>query len=154
MVKYRFLTDEELIELEVEFKQFLITNGLHDDEWRTLNRDNPTKAKEVVGMFSDVILDKVFTQTKYLHHHSNDKIKIFHFTASKAVMIGLDFEGENFIPEEGLMDFIGNNISKFKIYKASKDYDKDLRNKEIYALVRNGAGKVDEKWFRFFSELT
>jgi len=69
-------------------------------------------------------------------------------------MIGLDFEGEKFIPEEGLMDFIRDNISKFKIYKASKVYDKDLRNKEIYALVRNGAEKVDEKWFKFFSELT
>ena len=153
MVRYRFLTDEELIELEVEFKQFLITNGLHDDQWRALNINHPTKAKEVVGMFSDVILDKVFSQTKYLLHHSNDKIKIFNFTASKAIMIGLDFEGKKFIPEKGLMDFIRNNISKFKIYKASKDYDKVLRNKEIYALVRNGAEKVDEKWFDFFSEL-
>ena len=153
MVKYRFLTDDELMALEVEFKQFLITNGLHDDEWRVLNKDYPKKAEEVVGLFSDLILDKVFTQTKYLMHHSNDKIKVFHFTTSKAIMIGLDFEGEDVIPEEGLMDFIKSNLSNFKIYTASKDYKKDLRNKEIFALVRNGAEKVDEKWFDFFSKL-
>ena len=116
MVKYRFLTDDELIALEVEFKQFLITNGLHDDEWRVLNKDYPKKAEEVVGLFSDLILDKVFTQTKYLMHHSNDKIKVFYFTTSKAIMIGLDFEGEDVIPEEGLMSFIKSNLSKFKIY--------------------------------------
>ena len=54
MVKYRFLTDDELIALEVEFKQFLITNGLHDDEWRVLNKDYPKKAEEVVGLFRDL----------------------------------------------------------------------------------------------------
>jgi hypothetical protein len=153
MVKYRFLTDQELSELEAEFKQFVITNGLHDDEWRSLNENAPESAKEVVGMFSDLILDKVFSQTKYLMHHSNDKIKVFQFTTTKAIMIGLDFEGEEVIPEEGLMDFISANVSKFNIYTASKDYIEDLRNKEIYALVRNGAEKVDENWFEFLSKL-
>ncbi len=153
MVKYRFLTDAELSELEAEFKQFVITNGLHDDEWRALNKNNPEKAKEVVGMFSDLILDKVFSQAKYLMHHSNDKIKVFHFTSSKAIMIGLDFEGDEVIPEDDLMDFITDNVSKFKIYSASKNYEEDVRNTEIYALVRNGAEKVDEKWFDFLSKL-
>ena len=154
MVKYRFLTGEELKELETEFKQFVITNGLHDDEWRALNKNAPEKAKEVVGMFSDLILDKVFTQTKYLMHHSNDKIKVFHFTSAKAIMIGLDFEGDGVIPEDDLMDFIRANVEKFNIYTASKNYEEASRNKEIFALVRNGAEKVDEKWFDFLSKLS
>ena len=153
MVKYRFLTDEELKELEAEFKQFMISNGLHDDEWRAINKNTPEKAKEVVGMFSDLILEKVFSQTKYLLHHSNDKIKVFYFTAEKALMIGLDFEGEEVILQDGLVDFVKANIEKLKIYTASKSYESANRNNEVFALVKNGAEKVDEYWFDFLSKL-
>tara|TARA_B100000795_G_C22802949_1_gene442940 strand:+ start:863 stop:1327 length:465 start_codon:yes stop_codon:yes gene_type:complete len=153
MVKYRFLTDEELKELETEFKQFMISNGLHDDEWRAINKNTPKKAKEIVGMFSDLILEKVFAQTKYLLHHSNDKIKVFYFTAEKAVMIGLDFEGEAIIPKDELIAFVKANVGKFQIYTASKSYETGDRNNEIFALVKNGAEKVDEYWFDFLSKL-
>lgn len=153
MVKYRFLTDEELAELETEFKQFLISNGLHDDEWRLMNTSAPEKAQKVVGLFSDLILDKVFSQTKYLYHHSNDKIKVFSFTEKKAVMIGLDYEGSGFIPEEEQVEFIKSNLSDFKIYSASKEYPNENRNAEVYSLVKNGAEKVDSTWFEFLSSL-
>ena len=37
-MKYRCLTDEELKELEPEFKQFLIVNHVHAEEWEELNK--------------------------------------------------------------------------------------------------------------------
>jgi hypothetical protein len=37
-MKYRCLTDDELKELETEFKHFLISNGVHTEEWEQLNR--------------------------------------------------------------------------------------------------------------------
>ena len=64
MVKYRYLTDQELQEFEEEFKHFLIANGLHAEEWEKLNNEDPDKAIEVVGLFSNLILDKVYSFAK------------------------------------------------------------------------------------------
>lgn len=153
MVKYRFLSNDELSGLEEELKQFLITNQLYAEEWEKLNKENPEKAKEVIGLFSNMILDKVYEKTKYLLHLSEKKIKAFFFTEEKAIMIGLDYAGGDSIPKEDTMTFIQNNLSDFKIYSANKAFAKEERNQEVYNLVKVGAEKVDEIWFDFFKKL-
>ena len=47
MLKYRLLTDDELKELEHEFKQFLIVNEIYDEEWRKLNAEKSKKVDEL-----------------------------------------------------------------------------------------------------------
>lgn len=153
MPKYRFLTTEELAELENEFKQFLITNHLYDEEWAELNKANPEKAIEVAGLFSDLVLDKVFESTKYLMHYSPKKLKFFLFQEKLAILIGLDYEGELEIPENDIFSFIKNNISDFYHFTGSKSFKKEDRNQEIYGLVKAGAQKIDQELFDFVQKL-
>lgn len=146
-MKYRFLTDEELSSLEDEFKQFLITNHLYAEEWEELNKTNPEKAKDVVGMFSDLVLDKVYSKTSFLLHHSADKLKVFSFQEEMALMIGFDYLGKGVIPEEKILEFIQENFDQFEVYSASKKYTKENRNIEVYKLVKSGAVKVESEFF-------
>ena len=65
-MKYRCLSDEELKELEGEFKHFLITNNVYTEEWEELNKKKDKKVQEFVEMFSDIVLGKALNFTNKL----------------------------------------------------------------------------------------
>ena len=65
-MKYRLLTDEELKELEEDFKHFLITNHVYNEEWIQLNKTNDKKVKELVELFSDIVFEKALSKIIFL----------------------------------------------------------------------------------------
>ena len=67
-IKYRLLNDKELSELKEEFTQFLIIQGIHNDEWTELNKNDPKKALQIVAVFSDTVLEKSYSKVKYLEY--------------------------------------------------------------------------------------
>lgn len=77
MIKYRSLSKEELIELEDEFKQFLIVNGLHDEEWRALCAEDPNNAQQFIDLFSNLVLEKVYSQAAGLIQIGQDFVSVF-----------------------------------------------------------------------------
>ena len=77
-MKYRMLTADELVPFEEELKQFLIVNGVHGDEWEQMNRDTPEKAIELVELFSDTVLQKVYEKIEFLEFRSVDSCLVFH----------------------------------------------------------------------------
>ena len=153
MVKYRYLTDQELQEFEEEFKHFLIANGLHAEEWEKLNNEDPDKAIEVVGLFSNLILDKVYDKTNFIVHVDEKVLKAFKFYDDRAVLIGVDYKGVFNFPDENILQFIAENGSEMLIYSTSKSFSKKNRNKEIHFLVKLGSNLSDGKIFDFLSEI-
>ena len=77
MIKYRTLSKEELFALEDEFKQFLIVNGLHDQEWRALCTEEPNKAQQFIDLFSNLVLEKVYSQVSGLVQIGQDFVSVF-----------------------------------------------------------------------------
>ncbi len=153
MVKYRYLTDEELKEFEEEFKHFLIANGLHAEEWEKLNDEDPDKAIEVVGLFSNLIFDKVYDKTKFIVHVDNKVLKAFKFYEDKALLIGVDYKGKLNFPNENILEFINENASEMLIYSTSKSFPKEKRNDEMHFLVKLGSNFSDGKIFNFLSQI-
>lgn len=153
MPKYRFLTDDELKELEEEFKQFLIANGIHNEEWIDINQKDPDKAIDIAGLFSDLILDKVYDKTKYLIHQSEKSIKAFQFSNENAILLGVDYTGEKTIPLDNTLKFIKDNASNMLVYATTKKFASEKRNQEIHFLVKNGAVASDGKIFKFLKEV-
>ena len=76
-MKYRCLSDEELKELEGEFKHFLISNNFYTEEWEELNKKKDKKVQELVEMFSDIVLDKALKNIRFLEHITQHDIKSF-----------------------------------------------------------------------------
>ena len=66
MNPYRCLSDEELRNLELEFKSFLISNNILGEEWALLNKENPEKAKGLVELFSELVFDKIIDSSNFL----------------------------------------------------------------------------------------
>jgi hypothetical protein len=153
MVKYRYLTDEELREFEEEFKHFLIANGLHSEEWEELNKTNPAKALEVVGLFSNLILDKVYDKIRFIVHIGQKDLKAFKFYDDKAVLIGVDYKGNYDFPQENILKFITENASEMLIYSTIKSFSKKEKNDEVHFLVKLGGDMSDGSIFNFLSKI-
>ena len=51
--KYRELTTLELKELEKEFIDYLIVNGITADDWVKIKEEQQEKAEDIITLFSD-----------------------------------------------------------------------------------------------------
>ena len=144
-MKYRCLTDEELKELEEEFKQFLIVNGVHGEEWEALNKANDERVMKLVELFSDMVMEKALTNIKFLEHISPKDIKAFHCADQKMTLIGITTNDES-------VDFTKQSpadlsTKKLDIFKTDKPYFKP-REEEIFQLLESGCSIIDEERYK------
>ena len=61
-MRFRNLTEIELEALSEELVQFLIVQGIDGDLWLEMNQKSPQKAIELVSLFSDTVLEKVYSK--------------------------------------------------------------------------------------------
>ena len=52
MPKYRLLTLEELQELEKEFVEYLVLNGITADDWEKIKKENPSSARHIIELLN------------------------------------------------------------------------------------------------------
>ncbi len=154
MVKYRSLTDEELKELEPEFKQFLITNAVYDEEWVELNKSNPEKATALVDQFSDMVLEKSLESIQFVSHASKSSIKIFWYRKDDAVLVGLESTAAQIdFTDKNWMTVLPDYVESVKYLTQDKKVETDKRSAEVFSLLSAGATIVDEKVFKFIHQL-
>ena len=143
-MKYRILTDEELKELEGEFKHFLITNNVYTEEWESLNIKGDGKVIELVEAFSDIVLDKALKNIVFLEHITPQDIKSFKCEDEQMVLIGIASKNQN-------IDFTKDALADFKeeldIFKTSKPYHKE-RELEVFDLLQSGCSIINEERFK------
>lgn len=141
LMKYRCLTDEELNELEEEFKHFLISNNVYTEEWEALNEKGDEKVQELVEMFSDIVLEKVLKNIKYLEHVTPQDIKSFKCEESVMTLIGIASKNQ-------AIDFTKDILSEFKdeldIFKTTKPYHKE-RELEVFDLLNSGCTIISDE---------
>ena len=143
-MKYRCLTDEELKELEEDFKHFLIANAIYDDDWVKINKTDQKKAQQLVAMFSDMVMDKALKNIRFLEHITTDGINAFFCNDEEIVLIGITTKNKR-------VDFTKDTLDKFKndldIFKTSKPYFKE-RELEVFELLESGCSIIDEERFK------
>lgn len=137
------LTHEELTHLDEDLKHFLIVNGVHDTEWESLNANSPEKATELVGVFSDTVLQKVYEKLKYLEFRSPDSCLVFHCDADKMTVIALNRK-EGGAPQaidlstpDGIHDALVNQPDKLTWFRSEKAYTSE-RELEIHQMLEQG----------------
>lgn len=154
MVKYRRLSDEELKELEQEFKQFLIANGVHNEQWVKINDEEPEEAMNLVDLFSDLVLEKSLEQIKYLIHISAGDLKVFWFQKDKAKLVALKSSTESLdFTTDTWMSEIPEHFSEVECFTSEKEFEEKDRSKELYFLIKAGAQVSSEQMFKIVHEL-
>ena len=155
MLKFRALTPDELSELETEFKHFLVINAIYDDEWRQLATNNPSKAQEFIDLFSNIVLEKVYTKLPGLLHIGIDFITVFdfqkdiwnfyHFQLPSNISLS-EVNADNFFA------FLQTSWSDLPLKKGSKK-SSEHKAEEVYSLVCKGALPLHQESLQDFLKL-
>ena len=147
------LTEEELNALSDDFTQFLVVQGIDDDSWRKMNLENKEKAIQIVEIFSDTVLAKVYSKIKYLSYVSDKVYSIFRINKDNINLILIKsteptfaFKNENLIP--GLLS---KNPDSWELYSSTKELGEKLTD-EIHKLVTQGCQiSKEETWNIFYN---
>ena len=93
-MRFRRLTTEELTHLEKEFIEFLVSNTVTAEDWVKLKADSPDNAEELIEMFSDVVLSKVYGKIVLLEKREKNNLLLFKFDGEIVQMLGVSTNDE------------------------------------------------------------
>ncbi len=135
-MRFRKLNFEELTSLEKEFKEFLIINHIHDEEWRSLNKEAPEKVSALVEVFSDTVLLKVYGKISYLEFYGEDILSFFKIDKEWINSIHIQVSNSGYeLPKK--IDEILTYPEKFKVHKGKKKLV-NFKEDEVHQLVLKG----------------
>lgn len=140
-MKFRLLNKEEREAFDEDFKHFLITNGVSNEDWLAMNEANPEKAQELVAIFSDTVFQKVMEKMKFLEMRAKDSLLVFHCEEKEIELMGI-----NPIPgavdidlstPESIHEALQNKAKSLQFFKHKKAYTKE-REVEVFEMLENG----------------
>lgn len=154
-MKYTRLTKEQLEELHQEFINFLAAQSITSAEWDDLKKNKPEVAEEELDVFSDLIWEGVLEKVNYLEHFSPNQMFLFNITQVEINLIAVKIENEAIdITTRAGYQWLQKNLmdDTVNLYTSSKALTDD-RNKDIFALIQQGAVITKGELFRYFDEV-
>jgi len=139
-MKYRQLTTEQLNEMHEEFSLFLASQKIDADKWQEIKDTKPEVVEEEINIFSDLVWEKVLSNTKYLTNFTQNSLNLFRCDAEniQRIVIKCDKESFDFSKKEDYSWFINNSKDKsITFFKGQKTYFKE-KNIEIFELIEKG----------------
>jgi len=138
-MRFRMLTDEELHVLSEDFTKFLVVQGIDDDLWRKINTEDKEKAVQIVEIFSDTVLTKVYSKIKYLSFLSNDVFSLFKIEKDTMhlILIKKTKNGAGFKHVDDVYRTLKKGANHYELYTSSKELKEKLLD-EIHKLSVQG----------------
>lgn len=150
MAKYRLLTLDELKELENEFVNYLILNGIAADDWQKLKTEDVSRAEGIIDLFSDVVFESILRKIEYLEIRVPTEVQTFHCLSEKLVVVGMrstketgvDFTDPDFIKAAAVQP-----PDALQVYTTEKKYSQE-REMELFEMLNAGCVISDGKLFK------
>ncbi len=138
-MKYRILTKEEMQIFDEDFKHFMITNGVTNEEWIEMNISDIPKAITLVELFSDTVLQKVYEKLQFIEFRSDDTCMIFHCKKENMELISLNKKSgsSNLSSPESIHEALSKNPDELSIFRTEKAYN-ETREIEMHQLFEKG----------------
>lgn len=150
-MKYRILTNDELSHLGEDFKQFLIVSGIHAEEWEEMNKMDIPKAIQVVEIFSDTVLQKVYEKIKFVEFRSEGSCIMFNCQIDKTELISIQAKSGisvNLSTPELIHSELTNNLSNLQFHRSEKPHSLS-RETEIHNLIEQGCVISSQDFWNF-----
>jgi hypothetical protein len=151
--KYRLLSLAELEELEKEFVDFLVLNGITADHWMKIKEDEKEVAEDMIVLFSDVVMEGVLRKVQFLEIRSKNDIKTFQCLGNKIILMGITAEGTtdvDFSDQLFISQCISNPPKGVKLYTSEKEYS-NVREMELFGMISAGCTIADGGMFKVIS---
>ncbi|WP_372917065.1 DUF6495 family protein [Salegentibacter sp.] len=154
-MKYARLTKEQFEEMHQEFINFLASQSITADEWQEIKSSKPEVAEQELDVFSDLVWEAVLNKVEYLEHFSPNQVFLFQITAATINLIAIKIENEaiDLRTKEGYNWLQGNLLDEsVNIYTSTKAISDD-RNKDIFALIQQGANITKGELYGYFEKV-
>ena len=154
-MKYTRLAKEQLEELHEEFINFLATQSITGEEWKSLKSTKPEVAEDEIDIFSDLIWEGVLAKVQYLENISAQHMHLFHCAEKEMKLFSVKVLNPDIDlnTEIGFGWFKKNWQSDFVEYlTASKAYTED-KNLDIFNLIQQGAAITKGSLYQWFESM-
>ncbi|MDT0689883.1 DUF6495 family protein [Salegentibacter sp. F188] len=154
-MKYSRLTKEQFEEMHQEFINFLATQSITAEEWEDIKANKPEVAEKELDLFSDLIWEGVLNKVEYLEHFSPNQMFLFNITAATINLIAIKVDSQEIdITSKTGYNWLRNNLmdDNVTIYTSTKAISDD-RNKDIFALIRQGANITKGDLYKYLQEV-
>ena len=152
-MKYERLTQEQLKEMNKEFINFLASQSITNEEWEDIKTNKPQVAEDELDVFSDLVWEGVLNNVNYLEHFSPQQLFLFEFSDQHIDLIGIKIQNEtvDINTKQGFQWLRDSLLNEdVNIYTSRKALSED-RNKDIFALIKQGAHITKGKLYQYFS---
>ncbi|MEO1051722.1 MAG: DUF6495 family protein [Bacteroidota bacterium] len=150
MPKYRSLTTAELVELEKEFIEYLVLNGIVAEDWEKIKQEDTERADKIIDLFSDVVFEGIMRKVRYLEYRSKQELMVFQCLEDKIVLVGMKGNGNpkvDFTDDQFIIDASVNPPKGLTVYTKDKAYKKQ-RELELYEMTETGCIITDDQLFK------
>jgi len=154
-MKYSRLTKEQFEEMHQEFINFLASQSITAEEWEQIKKDKPEVAEDELDVFSDLVWEGVLEKVTYLEHFSKHQMYLFNITLAEIKLVAVKVENEaiDITTRQGYQWLQSNLLDDaVNLYTSTKALSED-RNKDIFALIKQGAVITKGDLFEYFNNM-
>ena len=154
-MRFRSLAINELKELETEFKQFLIINQVYNEEWIEMNQKDLDKASALVDLFSDQVLEKVYSKIDFLEKRDKHAFSVFAITKNDVETITIQSKNQTIELETNaqIETALNQLLNELEIFCGTKKLLKEKCD-EVFDLIKEGcSSSTYDVWHSFSSFL-
>lgn len=91
-VKFRLLSQEELMALEKDFVLFLAAQGVTEKEWQAIKSRDDTQLLSILGEFSNMVWHKILAGKEYMEYTASGYRYLLHFRQNETEMLRIRLE--------------------------------------------------------------
>ena len=116
-----------------------------------MNQNDLEKANVLVDLFSDQVLEKVYSKMNFLEIRSPKTYSIFSFNEQTINSLIIQSKDESVLlsTEQEIENALNTNLLKLEVFKASKPLTK-AKSEEVFELINQGAIiSKSEVWHAF-----
>lgn len=137
-MKYARLSLADLKDLEKEFVEFLIINGITADDWEKLKKEDIIKAEKIINQFSDVVWEGILRKNNILELRRTNRLTICRVKEGKIETLYVNSEvGGLDLSDTKNIDKIVENVKDFK-YSYQKTSTEKEDTIQLFELIRSG----------------
>ncbi len=155
-LRYRRLTEVELKQLEKNFVDFLVLNGIVADDWARMKANTPQKVLSMIDIFSNMVFETTLKRIEYLRHISSKELRNIRVSDKKINILSLqnnnpklDLTNERHLEKIFSDDAMLEGISIF----SAEAKHKTSREQTVFELMENGYRACDAQFFDYLQKL-
>jgi hypothetical protein len=154
-MKYKRLTTEELKELEPEFVHFLAAAQITGPDWDKMKKNEPSKAEELIEVFSDIVYEKVLSRIRFLEYREKKTLNIFYCSETSSTLLGLRVNEHSHLDitvGDLLTQWSESHHQAVSVFKTERLYQQE-RGLEIFELLQSGCYITDDRLFNTLQKI-